>query len=57
MKLLKKFSDRVKSGKSPCPDIQIATIAPSIEGPTLALVIVVDGVGIDITSQPLVMEN
>jgi len=57
VKLLKKFSDRVKSGKSPCPDRQIATIAPSIEGPTLALVIVVDGIGIDITSQPLVMEN
>jgi hypothetical protein len=52
LKLFKKFGDKVKYGKNPCP-----SLIACVEGPTTVTMIVVDGVDVDIINQPLVMEK
>jgi hypothetical protein len=56
-KLFKEFCDKVKSGKNLCPNSWTVATTPMRRRTCTALVIVVDGVGVDIASQPLVMEK
>ncbi len=44
-------------GENPCLNSRTATLPPRMEGPTLAFMIVVDGVGVVVANQTLVMEN
>jgi len=44
-------------GENPRLNSRTATLPPRVEGPTPALMIVVDGVGVGVANRPLVMEK
>jgi hypothetical protein len=56
-KLFKELSDKVKSEKNMCPNSQTVATTPRMEGLTPTPVIMVDGVGVDVANQSLVMEK